>query len=305
MKFLIWVPVILISFVLEKSNSWGCLHFPASYKSTLTEGKKEALIFHDGKNAHLVIRTQITAKKMPAEIAWVLPFPSLPVKYGEVDAKVFEELFRLAPKTQAMNGMDSIDTLHVGQKRGLIVHPATLLEHYQIQPIEIVSDSSENEFNQWLILNGFNPMPLENQKYYLKKGAVFLAIQMKTSGLETIAVRPLHIVYPANSISFPMKFSHDSRIFDLDLYVFSEVNMENKTKNMSKLLPSFSSAYLKLSGSGSYKKDAANPILSQILGDKPGFISLFSAHGLNQGKNRINLVKNDPSLSLDYLGIKK
>ncbi len=79
----------------------ACEHTPRGYKDVVTEKTKQALLFHDGENAHLVIKTSLQSApkngkgtaNLPPVMAWVIPLPSLPSKYEEADPQLFEQLF--------------------------------------------------------------------------------------------------------------------------------------------------------------------------------------------------------------------
>lgn len=302
---------IFLTIFLSGICSWASLHFPLSYKDTITENKQEAFIFHDGKNAHLIIRTNLSAKQLPAEIAWVLPFPSLPTKYEEFDGKIFEELYDLLVRQERTEKLPLLADAPRIEKypNSLKIHKAVIVGNYKIQPIEITKDNSATEFNSWLSKNHFSPMPFENQKYYLKKGAVFLAIRMETTGLHKIEMKPLHVVYPSNKVSVPIKFSQDQGTFDIDIYVFSEVNLSIKAGGWESgkktyPSPSIAQAYLYLFGQGPYSK-TANPILGTLLGNRKGFITRFVAGYLNHPTRPIKKIASDPNFLAFELSLPK
>jgi hypothetical protein len=51
----------------------------------------------------------------------------------------------------------------------------------------------------WLKKHGFNTVPDELQKPYLRKGAYFLAVRIITGG-EASRMKPLDIAYPAKNL---------------------------------------------------------------------------------------------------------
>ena len=65
----------------------ACIHVPRTYKGVVAENTKQALLFHDGANAHLIVDTNLQAKSglLPEMMAWVIPLPSLPSHYEEAD----------------------------------------------------------------------------------------------------------------------------------------------------------------------------------------------------------------------------
>src|SRR4051812_42433092 len=81
-------------FMAFSGTSWGCMHFNKDYKYEIKEGVKTAFLFHEGKSAHLIVKTELQTLNgpLPKELAWVMPFPSLPTKYEETEDAVFDEL---------------------------------------------------------------------------------------------------------------------------------------------------------------------------------------------------------------------
>lgn len=147
--------------------SHSCFYFDKAYKGKITEGQKDIFLFHDGENAHLVVQIILRSKKFPAEIAWILPFPTLPSKYEEMNGPFFFEL-RSFFKTDTGHRKGSYGlgaAAGGGPKEGIKVHPTITEGQYTIQPIEILKDNSAKELNAWLKKNNFNSMPHENQKF--------------------------------------------------------------------------------------------------------------------------------------------
>ena len=171
------------------------------------------------------------------------------------------------------------------------VHDLVVTDHYQIQPIEILKDGSAQEFNAWLQANKFNPMPYENQKYYLKKGATFLAICMKMNKplAGELRSKPLHVVYRAGDLSFPLKFTHDYRRFDLDLFVFSKKELQNDLAKQ----------FLKLDASHAYSgKQGHFPFIDALIGKQEGFVTRYVGEGINSKEKQTKSLKQDPSFRL-------
>src|SRR6185437_3772412 len=139
-----------------------------------------------------------------------------PKHYEEVSNDVFKELTGLVSvQRQASWGMRGPRAA-----KGILVHEPKEVGQYKIQEIEIVDENSGKELNAWLAAHHYNEMPLDLQKPYLKKGAVFLAITV-TLDSKDASFKPLHIAYPANDLRLPIKFTHDTRVFDVNVFVFS------------------------------------------------------------------------------------
>ncbi len=204
------------------SRAYGCLYFKSDMKlSSFRENDREALMFHDGEAVNLILKTGFSGK-LPKTLAWVFPVASKPLGYKVSSPQIFKvlnvyferdkskgySLARGVPKGAAKSpGIKIHETEHVGQ--------------YEIIPIEILSESSGLELNDWLKNQGFNASPLEIQKPYLKKGSFFLAIRANLSG-DDAQLEPLWVRYKASSMSFPLRFTHDYRSFNLNLYFLAE-----------------------------------------------------------------------------------
>lgn len=286
--------LVAVLLYLVASSAWACLHFDKNFNGQLTEGRQEFFLYHDGKNAHMILRTHLHSDRFPKEVAWVLPLPVLPSKYEEVDGPFFQELSSLFPNQMLKIG-DSKGRGGFGaaSNKPMKVHERVDVGNYQIQPIEILQDNSTAELNSWLKKNGFIPMPDEKQKKYLKKGAVFLAIRMTMNHPvpgELIS-KPLHITYAADRLTVPLLFTHDTRTFDLNVFVFSKKEMK---QDLSKM-------YLEKKASIAYKDEHMKPFLDAILRDQKGFITLYQAEGLNTEKKKLKDVKEDPVFLLTHL----
>jgi hypothetical protein len=268
----------------------ACLHFPVNYKGNLREGLQEAFLFHDGGNAHLVIRTNLNADQFPKEIAWVLPFPSLPSAYEEINGPFFERIMGLMRNVN--DGMKFGEARGGGVAKGaksatnIKVHQLVEAGSYQIQPIEILNDQASQELTDWLKKNKFNPMPANLQKPYLKKGAAFLAIRMQMDhpGGE-LRSKSLHVTYKADNLSLPIRFTHEKRTFDLDLYVFAD-------KEIKKDLSQF---HLNWVDSAAYENKGLMPFVDAVIGKRNGVFSLYQARGLNTPTKKLSKLSADPS----------
>lgn len=280
----------LLICLLVTAPAFACLHYDKNFKYKIKEGTKAALLFHDGKNAHLVVRTDVSIDgkgKLPGTLSWVMPFPSLPSKYEEVSENIFTDIEQILQGSLDWQGSRGYGG--VGNK-GIKVHETKIVGNYKIEPIEITSDTAGNEFNDWLTKRKLNPMPAENQKYYLKKGAVFLAITAKLGGTAA-KLKPLHIVYKSDQLSFPMKFTHDTRVFDLDLYVIA-----------GKLpVPlDYEPFYLELGPGQPFEPTADKGQLKHLLklvGKTKGSLFKMTGRELNKGSKKLAALPADPSFT--------
>lgn len=275
------------------STSLACYHFSKNFEGRISVGAQRALLFYDERLAHMVLQTDISAAKLPQEIAWVLPFPSLPAKYEQIEGPLFAEIYGLLPNPiDIANDVNSLRSSNSPRGASSIkVHKMIEVGSYQIQPIEILKNGSGKAFNSWLKKNKFNAMALEKQKRYLEKGAVFLAIRMRLSHPDggQFVSKPLHVTYAAKQLSYPILFTHEGRIFDLDIYVFSKRPLE-------KSLDAF---YLKRADAIQFKR-GSHPSIDSLL-PQDGFLNLYYSKELNSKDKSLGSLNSDPSFSLEDL----
>ncbi len=212
------VNLFLVVAMLGLANAViACPHVPKDYTCSIAETTKQALIFHDGKFAHLIVSTSFQADgPLPKSMAWIIPLPSLPVSYKEEDGALFRTLFEAFEKHAFYRSVAK------NPGPGIKVHEPVRAGSYLIHPIEILSRSAGTELNTWLEGNGYNPVPAESQRRYLRPGAVFLAVNFEGLSGNTIEAKPLHIIYPAKCSSLPLGFSAGSGVFDVYLYTLTE-----------------------------------------------------------------------------------
>lgn len=267
---------LLQSVLFGSGVAWACIHAPVTYKDVVSEQTKEALLFHDGTNAHLVIKTNLKATTaLPSSMAWVIPLPSLPSRYEEVDPGLFRELFEVAdaaaPKFESFG--ETEDKIRV--------HPTRVVGNYQVQPIEVLSEEAGSELNAWLTQKGFSPVPVENQKYYLRRGAVFLAVKINRLTGDSTDLKPLHITYRADRLVLPLKFSTHSGGFDVMLYTFTPQRLEldfgdpasSRTEGTLERYGLFSDGSIRLTRSQLRNR---LPALFKLVGPREGYLTLFT-----------------------------
>ncbi len=208
----------------------ACIYFgedvdPAQFR----EVEREALMFRsrqDPSIVNLIIKSSLEGD-LPKDMAWVLPFPSMP-EVKEADPEVFNELMSyFTPKSIGWESKE-VDGVRAASLPGstIEVHEARLVGNHEIVPIEIKeTEGAGEEMNAWLRSNGYIELPREIQKPYLKKGAVFLAIKVRPEG-NVMDLKPLWISYKSSRMEFPLRFTHDYRTFDLNLYLIHDTKPE-------------------------------------------------------------------------------
>lgn len=290
-KAFVVVPGLVLMIVC--SGARACIHEPANYQSEVTEKTKEALLFHDGQNAHLIIKTNLQANdSLPTMLAWIIPLPSLPSRYEEASVALFEEAFSLLEEEKLRGPMPgAVGAVSGGApaSSAIRVHQEQQVGDYAVQPIEIVRKDAGTELNKWLTSNGFGEVPKQNQAPYLRRGAVFLAVTLQRLDGRSIGIKPLHIVYKDDHLVLPLKFSTHSGVFDVKLYTFTARRPAPH---------SLSSHFLERDGSVRLKADQlrAKPALYRVLGNRAGYLTRFSGTDFNTGSKNVAALPSDPAL---------
>lgn len=286
---------LLLSLALSASTARACIHAPQGYEGAVNEKTKQALLFHDGQNAHLVVSTQLqSAIKLPSAMAWVIPLPSLPSHYEEADPALFRDLFKLTtpPEPPPDYSQPQAGGAAAPGAAGIIVHDAQTVGSYKVQPVEIVreGDKAASALNNWLSANGFGAVPAENQRFYLKRGAVFLALKISNLDGALAQVKPLHIVYPSQRLSLPLKFSSHSGVFDVLLYTFTPRPPD------ANALHSF---HLHAGGSWKTGDSEAPASLLRLVGAQEGTLARWSGQNYNATSHMVADLSDDPTLLFD------
>lgn len=278
----------------------ACIHGPASYEEVVQEKTEQAFLFHDGNNAHLIIKTDLQSRGvLPPMMAWVIPLPSLPSRYQEESADLFKKLFELTPSPAPGAAGPPTTTAVRSAKPGIRVHAVQTVGSYQIQPIEILSEKSGEELNHWLTRHGFGFIPPDNQEYYLKKGAVFLTVRLNNLTGSRARVKPLHIIYPANHLSVPLKFSSHSGVFNLMLYTWT-----HKPVNISPPLDLDADPYPYLAAASGAKLDTKlSPVLLRLFGRETGYLTRFESGSFNTPGRLVKDMKSDPIIRIADEGV--
>ena len=273
----------------------ACVHVPRTYKGTVTEKTKEALLFHDGANAHLIIKTNLKASSgsLPETMAWVIPLPSLPSHYEEADPGLFPEMFQTVEKANQDREREA--AAHEATKaavapapEGIRVHPMQIVGSYQVQPVEVLDlKNAGGELNRWLVSNGFSAVPLEAQRPYLKKGVVFLTLRLNGLRGGFSDIKPLHIVYKSDTLSLPLKFSTNSGVFDVELYTFTPGPLDGAVLGGDHL---YADPSVKIQRS----EDA--PRLGRVVGGRSGYLTRFEGWNFNAPQRYVRDLSSDPTI---------
>jgi hypothetical protein len=308
-------PALALSLAFAPAQA--CLHFSTDYPYLVKEGTKQALIFHDGTFAHLVLSTDIRSQhpdgdkhnmslQLPNDLALVLPLPTKPTQYNELSENFFQDIettfFKDKMPMQKGIGGEGAMLRGTPKSSALIVHKTETAGNYTIEPIEIATSSDPGagqELNKYLASRKFKPIGKEAQQIYLKPGAIFLAIRLKLNG-ESARLRPLHITYKSDRAAFPLRLTHGDRSFDLRIYVLSQKPLSrdlfagqklvrNADSDLFKDRPSSRAKALPVAlGSKEFKRLTTNA--------KQNIITFFYANGINSEYNPLSAWKDDPAV---------
>lgn len=288
--------------LIASGVAFACIHPPIAFKGQVNEVQKEALLFHDGELAHLVVRTSLASTGgLPDKMAWVIPLPSLPKKIEVVEPLIFYELFFLTrpppeptpPAHEAKKGEPKAAA--AAPAPGILVHAARTIGEYTVQPIEILSDTAGSELNAWLAKNGFGGVPPENQRFYLKKGTVFLAIRLERLSGNSSEMRPLHIAYPAPTAWLPLKFSTHSGVFDVTLYTITALEPAQSA------LAGFHLERRQSVALGAQDLKTFAPTLLKLIGERGGHLTRFQGVGYNRPGKEVAAFPIDPGIDKEHV----
>lgn len=283
-------------------SAYACLHYAKSYTWEIKEGTKQALIFHDGEFAHLVLSTDVRSLHpegnkynmslaLPNELSWIIPLPSLPVSYKELSKDFFKDIHeKVFPKPAtdgSIRGAGGSKGAKDNSPKSIVVHEEEYAGNYTITPIEIKAEGSGEELNNWLRQKNFKEISNDIQKIYLKPGAVFLAITLKLTG-KSANLKPIHITYKNDRAVFPLRLNHETRTFDVNVILATRkpvsslkfydlgINLERQTPINSK------------SGTSEFRA-IVNPM-------KFSHLTLFAKYNVNNERDRVSRWKEDPTV---------
>ncbi len=203
-------------------SSLACVHPPREYPGKFGSKVQEYLFYQTGDTVHMIVNQRIqSSTNLPPEMAWVIPTPSLPISYSEESDSVFRKLFQGTGIGMRGNS----------PQKKVKVHDKVYTGSYEITPLEVLDKTAGSEINNWLYANGYDKIPSEGLKYYLKPNACFLAIRVRGLKGREKTLKPIHIVYKSTEFRPPLKFFAKAGIFDAYVYTVSEeLDVESQNK---------------------------------------------------------------------------
>jgi len=201
----------------------ACIHPPKDWKGSLSQTGQAAMILWKDGVEDLVIKPTYESKSAapPAELAWVVPVPSVPKSYGTVEVSAFKDLYEAWEKARPKLRSKGARSANGPRAQGIKLLPKAVVGDYTIQPIEARGEESGPALNAWLGSNGFSTVPSENMAYYLERKWVWLCVKAKTKAAKG-DLRPLRITFETPRIVYPLKFSTHQGTFAVTLWVITE-----------------------------------------------------------------------------------
>lgn len=204
----------------------ACLHRPREFSVGLKENAQLAMIVHHNGYEDIVLRIQYEferdAKKLPKELAWVIPTPNTPILYEIADHQLFRDAQAMIYPPKGRNGK-SRSSRKSRKKSPLKFLTKVVVDDYEIQPIKAVGKGAGKALNLWLSKNDFGEVPVKNMTYYTERHWTFLAVKLKKEIRLSRAgvLPPLRIRFKSKDIVFPLKFSSHQGEFDVSLFLIT------------------------------------------------------------------------------------
>jgi len=229
------IPFLILGFCLTPL-AWACIHGPEGYEGEFHQEGQQALAVWDGGQEDLFLRpTVVFEEDAPAEIAWVIPVPSVPSHYAEDKGRALEDLVKryrdLTRPRSARNGppTDSVESFDDDASKSMELLEAKVAGDYTIQPIKAHGEAGAKALGEWLQTNGFGVVPAENMRYYVEREWVWLCVKAKPSGRKA-KLAPLQITFATPRVVYPLKFSTHQGTFALELFVVTKAPCPEVTR---------------------------------------------------------------------------
>lgn len=220
------IPLLLLGFCLTPL-AWACIHGPDGYEGEFHQEGQQALAVWDGGQEDLFLRpTVVFEEDAPAEIAWVIPVPSVPSHYAEDKDRALEDLVQryrdlTRPRSNSKSFEDSPVDSADSRGRSIELLEEKVAGDYTIQPIKAHGEAGAKALGEWLRTNGFGVVPAENMRYYVEREWVWLCVKAKPSGRKA-KLAPLQITFATPRVVYPLKFSTHQGTFALELFVVTK-----------------------------------------------------------------------------------
>lgn len=159
-------------------------------------------------------------------LAYILPVPDIPTKFGTVEAQVFYEMKRELRQEERMLSIVMDDDLPTA--RSLKVHEVKEVGPFLIHPLEARGEAGLAELQKWMGANGFDPIPPETAKYYVDREWAFLAVKLDRDAKK---IPSLHVRFDAARIVLPLKLlaASGGAKLSFEAFVLSGTHLNTET----------------------------------------------------------------------------
>lgn len=222
-------------------NGEACIHPPKGFKGMVDSAAQRGLVFFDNGREELVLQPGFTVNTSELDadeftedgmlksfkaFAWIVPLPSLPDSYAEVEPALFADLAEftsIAPRIPSpeKDADDGPPIVFEDDEEDVVFFEPLEVGSYAIQPIKANGEQGGVELAAWLKSNGFGDVDERVLRFYLQGGYYWLAIKLSAeAGLPADgSVKPLQISFKTPRPVYPFKI-HDKRgEFDLELWL--------------------------------------------------------------------------------------
>lgn len=232
--------ILLGSYALAPETSQACLHPEREFKIPISADAQKGIVFFDNGRQEMVIRPgyKLDTKGMQAKddaikgfttVAWLIPTPSLPDTYKEVEANAFTQLenFTKAESNWAENSADKLEKRpnegHGRAAGGIEMHEQVKVGDYTIQPIKAAGELGMLELKAWFKDNGFAEPKAALVRWYTENEYYWLAVKLHNpQGLPASGnVKPLQIGFKTEQPVYPVRINEGAGTFDLELWLIT------------------------------------------------------------------------------------
>jgi hypothetical protein len=208
--------------LLAVQPSQACLHLPVDYEGSLEQQAQGGIVFWRAGKEDLILKVDVDVegKTAPASLAWVVPVPTKPTDYAEVDPKVFEAMFKawVQERGQYRTPKGRVFAVAGSAGRAVKVVERRTVGAYEIS---VVSAKDPAALNVWLKGQGYGVVPEESLRFYVERKHTWVCVKTRPAG-KRLELKPLRITFATPRIVYPLKFSTHQGTFDFTLYVITE-----------------------------------------------------------------------------------
>lgn len=244
---------VFIITVLVAGTLFACLEsVPVSglqpnedFESFVDSRAQRGLLFWDNNRQELVIQPGYSVNTLDVgedeyteegnlkdftSFAWLIPLPSLPDSYTEVDADLFDDIDKFTevesrlPASSDARDREDDGAIVGGREDDSLEFLETLdVGDYSVQPIKTNGEEGAKELKAWIKDNDFKALDDRVLRYYVEENFYWLAVKLESKdGLPAEAqLKPLHISFRSGYPVYPYKIFDKQGELDLELWAIT------------------------------------------------------------------------------------